>query len=48
MTAVSLRYPNAQLKNDTDFLEIKVVKYRDYFNPKIFNKEHHQSLWQTI
>ena len=27
MTAVSLRYPNAQLENDTDFLEIKVVKY---------------------
>ena len=27
MTAEALRYPNAQIKDDTDFLEIKVVKY---------------------
>ena len=28
MTAVQLRYPNAQIQNETDFLEIKVVKYQ--------------------
>ena len=27
MTAVSLRYPNAQIEDETDFLEIKVVRY---------------------
>ena len=49
MTAVSLRYPNAQLENDTDFLEIKVVKYElPVLILIVFNKEHHQSLWQTI
>ena len=40
MTAVSLRYPNAQLKNDTDFLEIKVVKYEaPGFNPDSFQQK---------
>ena len=48
MTAVSLRYPNAQLENDTDFLEIKVVKYKSRFNGESFQQKHHQSLWQTI
>ncbi len=39
MTAVSLRYPNAQLENDTDFLEIKVVKYEaPGFNPDSFQQ----------
>ena len=40
MTAVSLRYPNAQLENDTDFLEIKVVKYEaPGFNPDSFQQK---------
>ena len=40
MTAVSLRYPNAQLENDTDFLEIKVVKYEaPGFDPDSFQQK---------
>ena len=27
MSAAQLRYPNAQIEDETDFLEIKVVKY---------------------
>ena len=38
MSAALLRYPNAQLENDTDFLEIKVVKYE----PPGFNSETFQ------
>ena len=38
--AVEYRYPNAQLKNDTDFLEIKVVKYEaPGFNPDSFQQK---------
>tara|TARA_B100000214_G_C23966426_1_gene627926 strand:+ start:1566 stop:2444 length:879 start_codon:yes stop_codon:yes gene_type:complete len=35
MTVEPLRYPNAQIEDETDFLEIKVVKYE----PPKFNKD---------
>ena len=35
---VEYRYPNAQIENETDFLEIKVVKYE----PPGFNSEKFQ------
>ena len=39
MSAVQLRYPNAQIENETDFLEIKVVKYEPPgFNSKKFQQ----------
>ena len=36
----SLRYPNAQLTDDSDFLEIKVVEYK----PPGFNRSQDQAL----
>jgi len=38
MSAAQLRYPNAQIKDETDFLEMKVVKYE----PPGFNKDSFQ------